>query len=93
MSEMVERVARALCRASRNGVGCSAEQFTPYRGKPFGAVMCGCGYWERHVDGANAAIAAMREPTDAMKDALQSYAVCAGFVEEGWAAAMEEALK
>ncbi len=45
------------------------------------------------VMNARAAIAAMREPTPEMLAALQSYACCAGYVEEGWAAAIDQALK
>ena len=42
---------------------------------------------------AQIAVEAMREPTDGMMAALQSYAVCAGYIQEGWAAAMNAALK
>ena len=42
---------------------------------------------------ARAAIKGLRLPTEAMKDALQSYALCTGYLEEGWAAAIDEAAK
>jgi hypothetical protein len=35
----------------------------------------------------------MRKPTDEMITALNGYAVCAGYIEEGWAAAIDVALK
>jgi hypothetical protein len=47
MSEMVERVAKAI-RAQANGFAVG---------------------WEREIDAARAAIAAMREPTSEMEDA------------------------
>lgn len=41
---------------------------------------------------ARAAIEAMRKPTEEMERALNSYAVCAGYVPEGWGAAIDAAL-
>lgn len=61
MSEMVERVARAVCKA--NGTDPDNDDFPP------------CD-WRNYVPEANAAIAAMREPTGAMIDAgANSYGV------------------
>jgi hypothetical protein len=39
------------------------------------------------------AIKVMREPTTEMKDALNSWAQCEGCIDEGWAAAVDAALK
>ena len=52
--EMVERVARALCRADGNP------------GKPETEIDI---IWHAWINPARAAIAAMREPTEAVKDA------------------------
>jgi hypothetical protein len=41
---------------------------------------------------ARAAIEAMREPSQTMFDALQGYALCAGYLKEGWEAAINVAL-
>ena len=71
MSEMVERVARAIV-AEYGPDGWDADDY-------------------RRM--ARAAIAAMREPTDAMIDVLNRHAQCEGFIEEGWRAAMDEALR
>lgn len=66
MSEIVERVARAICEA-RKGYGCGAKLFVPYQcGAEEGAVDCGCGFWDGHKKAARAAITAMRVPNDEM---------------------------
>jgi hypothetical protein len=56
--------------------------------------------WRRFEPEAAADLAALEaaglavvpvEPTEAMLDALQSYAVCAGYIEEGYAAMIASA--
>jgi len=69
MSELVERVARALCTESgmppdyihyEGGLIAPDQPFVPKDPKP---------NWTRFVKEARAALSAMREPTDAMLDA------------------------
>lgn len=60
MSEMVERVARALCRQYEIEDGFSPEQAERHADSPMRANF---------RNAARAAIEAMREPTDAMNDA------------------------
>ena len=42
---------------------------------------------------ARAAIKALREPNEEMIKELQGYAQCAGYIEKGWAAAIDAVLK
>lgn len=78
--EMVQRMARAIESALQSVDNAD--------------ISAGLG-WLTDVDKASiarAAIAAMREPDRAMITALNSYAQCEGFIEEGWAAAMDAAM-
>lgn len=94
MSEMVERVARAIC---------ASENEDPDRVNLFRPPTPGCDEntrnWMAYRDQARAAISAMREPTEAMKAAGSDQwtdhgsggcGVCAGQVYE---AMIAEALK
>jgi hypothetical protein len=81
MSEMVERVARAIFEAEYTG-----GEGDEYR-------------WERSQDAyrvqARAAIEAMREPTDAMRDAMRlaNTNIAGGYGGPGgWEAAIDAAL-
>jgi hypothetical protein len=81
MSEMVEKVARALtghvcgqCRCSNSSGWANAE------------ADCAC------RQAARAAIEAMKEPTQAMVGALNYEALCSGNPEDGWRAAIAAAL-
>jgi hypothetical protein len=49
--------------------------------------------WRDYETDAREIIDSLRAPTEGMIDALQSYAVCAGNIEEGWDAAIDVALK
>jgi hypothetical protein len=70
MSEMVERVARALCRRQvMNNLG--AEQWPEERIRA--AVGCS---WQSWTFAAQAAIKAMSEPTDAMIEAGEEEILC-----------------
>ena len=88
MTTMIERVARAMVAELGGGPSCESER-----------CMC-CSTAERwqcvlHTtpqDLARAALEAMREPSEEMVSALQGYACCAGYVQEGWSAAMTAAL-
>lgn len=62
MSEMVERVARAICVVAKGPDYPDAD----YYGKPGDPWRK---WWESFVPEARAAIAAMREPTEAMREA------------------------
>ncbi len=42
-------------------------------------------------DRADAVLSAMREPTAEMVSALQGWAICSGYIEKGWAAAIDAA--
>lgn len=55
MSDMVERVARALCRHAGAG---------HFKGRDLDAYVEI--YWRGHASGARAAVEAMRNPTDKM---------------------------
>ena len=72
MSEMVRRVAWAIC-APNGGLGCCGE---------CGAI----------VERARAAIAAMREPTEAMVSAADAVGIDSDPTEY-WPAMIDEALK
>lgn len=97
MSEsMVERVARAIM--GDNNVRCMDDR-------------CGCAGYERWEcalgtnphDMARAAIEAMREPTDAMRNAKDKYGdgicwgydchICGGITDEKWRSMIDAALK
>ena len=71
MSEMIERVARALCTAD----GCSPDAIlgiVPAVGSvPFADIATPA--WRSYVDKARAVIVAMREPTNDMLDAGAFY--------------------
>ena len=71
MSEMIERVARALCTAD----GCSPDAIlgiVPAVGSVPSADIA-TPAWRSYVDKARAAIVAMREPTNDMLDAGAFY--------------------
>lgn len=72
MSEMVERVARAIALA--RGMDPGGNSVTAFQGAPRD-----CRVWETLVPSARAAIEAMREPTEAMLKAAhqQAYEVVA----------------
>ena len=81
MSEMVERVAKAI----------HAAQYARIHDEALGLT---------DLDVARAAISAMREPTDAMRDAAtkaaerdEAHMSTYHCVSEGYRAAMDEALK
>jgi len=63
MSEMVERVARAICAANESEV--SGRQASP-DDVPVSGRGAGQPLWKLYEPLARAAIAAMREPTEAM---------------------------
>lgn len=66
MSEMIERVARALCKAD----GCDPDHESPDQ------IDAGIKLWTRYVRDARAAIEAMREPTEAMSEAVKPLGLC-----------------
>lgn len=80
MSEMVERVAKALCRQCGIEDGCSSEQADRAANSDMYLNFCAA---------ARAAIEAMREPTE---DMLWHLKECASLREE-WYAMIDEALK
>lgn len=82
MSEMVERVARAICRGNllfNDPDEADLDEKVD-------------GWWGNHIDTARAAIEAMREPTVEMMDALDDGDEDGG-LENGWRKAIDEALK
>lgn len=62
---MVERVARAICA---EGVSCEVGSFSPDSRE----TLTGEPLWRSYVSSARAAIAALREPTEAMVEAAES---------------------
>jgi hypothetical protein len=76
MSEMLERVARALCQAD----GCSSDAvlgIVPDIGSvPPADIVAPA--WRRYVDKARSAIVAMREPTNDMLEAGAFYFIVDG---------------
>ncbi len=86
MTSMVERVARALAKADRKDPDAPAWIKYP------GPEIYGVCWRDQYADKARAAIAAMREPTKAMTDALDSFGAPLGIIEEGWQAAIDAAL-
>lgn len=83
MSEMVEKVARAICCPR----GCD---YADYDGKG----ICALDQLKNYEDRARAAIAAMREPTDAMIYAAYRSLRDDGLVaSEVWPAMIDECLK
>lgn len=67
MSEMVERVARAIC-IKRLGYECRMRRPIPYKAtEPLKDMSCGCGYLSDMHKYARAAIQAMRVPTQEMQ--------------------------
>jgi hypothetical protein len=73
---MVERVARAILRAEleREAARLLAEGRTGDANALFTAAISGSGrHWKSRLDEARSAIAAMREPTEAMK--LAGYSI------------------
>jgi hypothetical protein len=97
MSEMVQRVARAIC-ASVDGRN-PDHLIAVYEDRPCigGGIMLPIHKrdWENYLVQARAAIDAMREPTEAMIEAgmdKTSWPICNGEVEHRWQAMIDEAL-
>jgi hypothetical protein len=91
MSEMVERVARVICETQNvDGFKCTC----PLLGEIEGNNWCN---GNRAVAQARAAIAAMREPTEAMKDADGVYwedsCLHCGGHQHAWQTLIDAALK
>lgn len=85
MSEMVERVARAIADAG----GSDFDQLPSKHGPGFGLR-------NMYMNMARAAIEAMREPTEAMSEAMRiaNMNVAGGYDgPSGWEAAIDAALK
>lgn len=86
MSEMVERVARALCVAD----GCDPDH------ESADPIDTGIKLWTRYVRDASAAIEAIREPTKAMIQAAYDSSLDDDErfdAHEIWQAMIDEALK
>ena len=81
MSEMIERVARTLCMQLQIDEGFSAES---------AARAATSNMWKNYRNAARMAIEAMREPTQAMLQALNN---CGGDTDAIWPAMIDEALK
>jgi hypothetical protein len=77
MTQMIERVARAICAS---GVCIDPDSYDVDR------------YWRRWIPEARAAISAMREPTEAMKRAADRLPDVMSVGDE-WRAMIDEALK
>jgi hypothetical protein len=74
MSEMIERVARAIAKSSYE------DEQTPATASEIGEYVDA--FWPNFTDAARAAIEATREPTEAMKQAGSAAAYRAGHMEE-----------
>ena len=83
MSEMVERIARAICVAS----GQDPDFDYDPRGISFGDDI----RWKLYVPKARAAIEAMREPTEAIRQ-IKTMSISYG-AEDIWRTMIDEALK
>jgi hypothetical protein len=98
MSEMTERVAKAICGV-RRGYGCYAKPFQPYGQIQETSIRtCGCGFWEDNDRMARAAIEAMREPTGPMVRDGNGHTHCGGPCGNAsgadcWRAMIDAALK
>ena len=68
---MVERVARAICA---EGVSCTVGSFSPDSRE----TLTGEPLWRSYVSSARAALAALREPTEAMSKAGDRAALAEG---------------
>lgn len=91
MSEMVERVARAICLETP---GCKIGNRRPDDTDTLGAEPL----WHSFISSARAAIATMREPTGKMLDAtddidIGEYALWSSKAREIWQAMIDEELK
>jgi len=89
MSEMVERVARAICASELGHFGVIAAEFVDANWHQFAPELSA-----RYVRRAHAAIAAMREPTEAMIQ--EGYCEAGGTdadPENVWGFMIDEALK
>jgi hypothetical protein len=108
MSEMVERVARALAWVEGGAIlfrkDGEAITLAKMKGFPSGFVESSQGLmgfvdecWPKYRHAAEAAIGAMREPTDEMQEAMTPYLDFSENVPayplECWRAAIDEALK
>ena len=82
MSEMVERVARAIAQADEQNGG------PPYDWR----IAQGKHVKEHLFDQARAAIEAMREPTEEMMKALRFYGMLDGDPEEAWEMTIKTAI-
>ena len=88
MSEMIERVARAIFASWRKQMDEDGQTGKgPLSFDDLDGDERGFG-----IDAARAAISAMQEPTDAMIEAAEPWAEQNGF-SRGWRAAINEALK
>jgi len=90
MTDMIERVARAMCRNR----GLDPDEATSGEGRVFAGggseFIVHRRRWAEHSGDARAAIEAMREPTGEMLDAGD--AACAGANERVWPAMIDAAL-
>lgn len=66
MSEMVERVAKAICRSDGRDPDSVVYEASPSYPRPYLA-------WDDYLTNARAAIEAMREPTEAMEIAARDW--------------------
>lgn len=84
MSEMIERVARAITIIEGDDPdGHTGSLVNNYEL-----------WWEHRIPKARAAIEAMRDPTEPMKDALETKMVgVTGEILDGWDVMIEAALK
>ena len=80
MSEMVTRVARVLEPQAWAALGTGDTLAYENRRKS-------------SLRKARAAIQALRDPPARVLDAMQSYAQCAGYIPEGWNAAIDSILQ
>ena len=86
MSEMVERVARAICKAK--GQNPDDPRWIRYPGPTYEGIA-----WHAHEDSARAAIAAMREPIEAMINSAHDRIAGEGEIADVWCAMIDEALR
>lgn len=103
MSEMVERVARAVAASEGGritGPGqCRATREFGWKGE-IALQQYADAHWREYITAAHAAIEAMREPTRAMIDAAEWAGIIGdygqaqrGYFESEWACAIDKALE
>lgn len=90
-SEMVERVARALCKADGWG---NPDMALSINDSAFGGPVDDCArpVWRRYVERARAAILSMKEPTEVMILAAKDHAHLGLSVAESWRSMIDAAL-